>query len=362
MPSFKRLVEVGADDNCHDERDSPDPLPPEPPPDTEIAIAGSVGQNGANQKPDVLTIQNALSGLSPAQGGPAQKLKVDGASGPFTIKAILDFQKFHRLPNPDGRVDPGRATIAKLNEVHRTAPPVFDTVGAGRRGGIPRRGLPLPPNPAFIAEIEALVPSVRVAIRAADFKCSVVDHLIGTNGISKPTFGFEEDALKQINATFALDQMKHPRVSFGNIQVVYRNMQVALNRSFETNPLIAPKLFVSNTDAIKDAKALAYTSEGGAFDSDDVLFEDIPVPANRIYICNSLMTRDRVHRIKTMIHELAHYVSGRPFFIDDQVKHGAMIDPPNLPFYTAITPEKKVRSAEHYAFFAVIAAGFKKLQ
>jgi hypothetical protein len=74
------------------------------------------------------------------------------------------------------------------------------------------------------------------------------------------------------------------------------------------------------------------------------------------------MKRDRVHRIKTMLHELAHYVSGRPFLIDDHVKHGAMIDPPNLPFYTAISPEKKVRSAEHYAFFAVCAAGFKKLQ
>ena len=139
-------------------------------------------------------------------------------------------------------------------------------------------------------------------------------------------------------------------------------MQIALNRSFATDSLIAPKLFVSNTDAIKDDKALAYTSEGGAFDDDDVQFEDIPIPANRIYICNSIIKKDRVHRIKTMIHELAHYVSGRPFLIDDHVKHGAMIDAQNTPFYAAISPEKKVRSAEHYAFFAVIAAGFKKLQ
>jgi hypothetical protein len=42
-------------------------------------------------------------------------------------------------------------------------------------------------------------------------------------------------------------------------------MNVALNRSFETAPLIAPTLFVANIFESQEKKAAAYTGAGGAF-------------------------------------------------------------------------------------------------
>ena len=42
-------------------------------------------------------------------------------------------------------------------------------------------------------------------------------------------------------------------------------MIVALNRSFRTDPLIAPTLSVPNTIASEEKKASAYSAPGGAF-------------------------------------------------------------------------------------------------
>lgn len=80
-------------------------------------ISASVGKGAVNHKDDSVTVQELLNGVPPEQGGPAPPLKVDGLPWQKTIAAIQHFQKValgHKWP--DGRVDPGGKTLAKLNE------------------------------------------------------------------------------------------------------------------------------------------------------------------------------------------------------------------------------------------------------
>jgi hypothetical protein len=81
------------------------------------AISGSVGQDGKNRKPDVVTVQELLNKVPVPAGGPQVPLKVDGLAWSKTIAAVKRFQSVklgHKWP--DGRVDPGGKTLSKLNE------------------------------------------------------------------------------------------------------------------------------------------------------------------------------------------------------------------------------------------------------
>ena len=88
-------------------------------------ISASVGaMGGINRANDVITVQELLNGVTPAQGGPAPSLAVDGICGPLTKKAIQAFQLEHfGWKGADGRVDPGQQTLAKLNELSTGGPP-----------------------------------------------------------------------------------------------------------------------------------------------------------------------------------------------------------------------------------------------
>jgi len=80
-------------------------------------ISASVGVNAANRKSDIITVQELLNKVPPAQGGPEPQLKVDGLCWQKTQSAIRNFQSKnmgHRWP--DGRVDPAGKTLARLNE------------------------------------------------------------------------------------------------------------------------------------------------------------------------------------------------------------------------------------------------------
>ena len=79
-------------------------------------ISDSVGERGRNLAPDVITTQELLNGVLVPFGGPAVKLKVDGICGPKTKAAIKNFQvKQFGFAGADGRVDPGKQTLARLN-------------------------------------------------------------------------------------------------------------------------------------------------------------------------------------------------------------------------------------------------------
>lgn len=79
-----------------------------------ISISASVGAGGANRAEDVRKVQEQLN----AQMRPPREfLVVDGICGPKTRAAIRDFQRVVcGFAYPDGRVDVGQTTIAKLND------------------------------------------------------------------------------------------------------------------------------------------------------------------------------------------------------------------------------------------------------
>jgi putative chitinase len=79
-----------------------------------MCMAGSVGKNGRNERHDVKTVQILLNVHRGALGLPAP-LAEDGGIGPNTLAAIETFQRqVVGTVNPDGRIDPGGGTLARL--------------------------------------------------------------------------------------------------------------------------------------------------------------------------------------------------------------------------------------------------------
>jgi hypothetical protein len=58
---------------------------------------------------------------------------------------------------------------------------------------------------------------------------------------------------------------------------------------------------------------------------------------------------------------LAHFVSGQPIVIGDVVNEHSMLNPKSRKRFDSIRPEQKIRSAEHYAFFAMASKSPKLL-
>jgi hypothetical protein len=95
----------------------------------EAIITYSVGDGGINRPSDVAVVQVLLNSVRAQWQVPSSdQILVDGLVGPQTIGAIRDFQKYFvtELTNPDGRVDPGKATINKLSVMSRYLPPLND--------------------------------------------------------------------------------------------------------------------------------------------------------------------------------------------------------------------------------------------
>jgi hypothetical protein len=227
------------------------------------------------------------------------------------------------------------------------------------------------PNTQIVSTIAGLVPQVRTLIHAADFQLTVAGPHVTNRKQTLPSGLFNEQArasLLLLDKVFDFFKFDNPRPVFDNLRRVYRNMIVALNRSFETAPLIAPTLFVANTIPSMENIGSAYTSSGGAFRSSKELMS-IGVPANRIYLCSNLAGTDKTFQTMIAVHELVHYVSGPAIEIVDPL-HGFFFIPPfagNLnaanpvlnPALKTLSPSAKIRDAEHYAAFAFLAGRSK---
>ena len=303
-----------------------------------MVISRSVGAGGVNRADDARTIQSALNEVSADRGGASPALVADGVVGPLTRAAIKRFQQRH-VKVVEARIDPDGATLSALNaelgggDVAATPAPGLATASAR-----PRTPEFLPPDPAIDALVLDLLVRVRDLIRAATFRLVSADPFVTIRKLTSPAGPFDENAR---------------RPPFDNIERVFRNMDVALNRTFETDPQIAPVLFVPNTHISMESKAAAYTSAGGAFVTSKVKFRGLAEPADRIYICRNTLTVSVLQQVRIMVHELAHFVSGQPITIGDEVKEFSMLT--ERAAFDAISHARKLRSAEHYAFFAVVA-------
>jgi hypothetical protein len=92
--------------------------------------------------------------------------------------------------------------------------------------------------------------SLRIAIAAAEFRLLVAAAHVTNRGRQKlptgPLTDTAQASLKLLDKVFGFFKLDNPRLAFENVRTVYRNMTVALNRSFEIDPLIAPTFFVPN--------------------------------------------------------------------------------------------------------------------
>jgi hypothetical protein len=304
----------------------------------------------------VRAIQEALNEIPTASAGAGGALSADGIVGPKTLAAIKRFQQAH-VSIVDSRIDPGGPTLAAINaELEGTVPVAASALALAAAPAARRKPEFLPPDPAIITLVVSLLFKVRDLIRAANFQMATADPFVTTGKLTVPNGPFQANvrhSLELLTTVFSLDRFSNPRPPFDNIKRVFKNMDVALNRSFETAPLVASILFVPNTHISMESKASAYTAAGGAFLSSRVKLKDVGEPADRIYVCRNMLPESVVFQVKTLVHELAHYVSGQPIRIGDVVKQGFMHIKEDRPKFDAIKPEEKVRSAEHYGFFAL---------
>jgi hypothetical protein len=78
-------------------------------------ITATVGEGGANIPADVATVQYLLNCVPASNGGPLQKLKIDGFAGVVTTEAINRFQKF-QFGSSNNRVESGGETFSELKK------------------------------------------------------------------------------------------------------------------------------------------------------------------------------------------------------------------------------------------------------
>lgn len=90
-----------------------------------IDLPVGTGFKAKNLDRDVRTIQESLNKIKPPQGGPAIPLKIDGKCGPKTNQAIQNFQlKQFGWPGTDGLIEPGKQTLARINQLLFSNTPV----------------------------------------------------------------------------------------------------------------------------------------------------------------------------------------------------------------------------------------------
>jgi hypothetical protein len=324
--------------------------------------------------PHVAKIQKALNILDEAG------LKADGVYGPATANAVLNYKTARDIVNRsyETKADDivGRMTMAALdkemaaNEDSGSSVPIVsfsqhfsceDDSHAAKKKSSGKSDLQ-PADPFLAALAVSMVSNLLIVIRETRFLLTAAGPFIQPHQKLKEPQGFIETAARRcirllINI-FSLDQLENPRAGYDNIVRVFFNMDVALNRSFKTDPQLAATLFVPNTHISMEHKN-AYTAAGGAFNTSKDKLAGIKEPADRIYICSHFTAYSELIKHGILIHEMAHFVSGQPLLIDHNhgvPKKGHMLTD-RAPF-DKIKPAAKLHSPEHYAFFA-LAAGLK---
>lgn len=253
-------------------------------PEGDIVIAKAVGQGGANVYDDVFNIQYGLDQVAPIDGGPSPQLVIDGKCGPKTIGAIRDFQKKHfGWAGCDGRIDPGKQTLAKLNEKRNRN--VFPTIP-----------LSLKTDAFLLAGMLQHVPHVRDCVHAAmtniTLAMNVVDNDIpGLLGASR------ESRMRLLNKHFRIDNFKS-----GKRQVLQKMHD---NYSFMMNVLDRPEAFATldTTNEGETISTVAFARLGGFHQKEDL--------TGKIVFRRGTLFATGIPDFAAFIwiHELRHYVA-----------------------------------------------------
>lgn len=217
-------------------------------PEGDIVITAPVGQGGRNLTEDVWNIQYGLDQVAPIDGGPSPQLTIDGICGPKTLKAIRDFQQKHfGWSGCDGRIDPGKQTLAKINEKRQ-------------RWVAPYLPMSMPTDGWLLADMLKHVPHTRACVQAAMTKISSAMFEADSPGASL----FGSNALLLINRHFRLNeapgQIKPALIKIYNN---YSNMLSVLDR---------PDAYctIDTDDTGEGISTVAFARRGGFFDKNDV--------------------------------------------------------------------------------------------
>lgn len=300
----------------------------------KVAIAAPVGIKGVNQIADVRTIQQALNDVPMNQGRAMPPLKTDGICGNKTKDVIQKFQVKHfGWKFADGRIDPLKRTIAKLNQL---IPGSGYTIGTGsKENRLPR--------------VLAMLNESLSAVRAARTNLLSAASVVNSPDVSSPISVFSRSALmKKVNDHFNVDE--HPLTQRSGViqqllKIYDRMLEVFARRGgiwgsaiFEIDPLNKPL-------------DLAYTFGGGFFrGGETMIINGVSLRMDSIYLCDLLDKQQNDRFVLTIIHELAHFcggVTGSAEHIRDHA-YGWF----DFPKMKHLTLRQKLFNASSYANFA----------
>lgn len=292
-------------------------------PEGDIVIVKSVGAGGSNIYDDVFNIQYGLNQVAPIDGGPSPQLVIDGLCGPKTIGAIREFQKKHfGYAGCDGRIDPGKQTLAKLNEKRNRN--VFPTIP-----------LSLNTDGWLLTGMLQHVPHVRACVHAAMTNISLAMN-VADNSIPGLLGASREERMKLLNKHFRIDNFKQRRPVLQKMHNIY---------SFMLNVLDRPEAFVTldTTNAGENISTVAFARLGGFHDKNDLTgkitfrrgsFFATGIPDFAAFI---------------FIHELRHYIDQDG--ANGHFAKGWVTDPGML----ALKEDKTILNCDTFAGFALEA-------
>jgi hypothetical protein len=290
---------------------------------TPIVITASVGINGANRPVDVPVIQRALNDVPADQGRPAPLLEVDGICGPKTKNAIQAFQLKHfGWKGADGRVDPDKQTIAKLNELAGDAAAARARLKGGR-----------------IARISGLLSHalrcINVAQKNLEFAQTFLDRTDSPDRAA---------ALLMVNRHFDLDTYSSARRHqvLGQLLHTFRLMLQVFQRP---GGLWGTAIF--DLDPTGATEGVAYTFEQGFQRPGRTrMLKGKRIRTDAVYFCDGIDTMHDEESTIVIVHELAHFV-GSPVPIID-FAYG-WFDTPKM---RRLVPSQKLLNAMSHNNFA----------
>lgn len=260
----------------------------------KIVITSSVGIKGVNQATDVRIIQKALNDVPLNEGRPLPSLVTDGICGAKTKDVIQKFQVKHfGWKFADGRVDPLKRTIAKLNQL---IPGSGYTIGTGsKENRLPR--------------VLAMLNESLSAVRAARSNLLSASSVVNAPDITSPFSVFSRSELmRKVNSHFNVDE--HPPSQRSGVlqqllKIYDRMLDVFARRGgpwgsaiFEIDPLNKPR-------------DLAYTFGGGFSRGGELMtVNGTSLRMDSIYLCELLDRQANDRFVLTIVHELAHFCGG----------------------------------------------------
>lgn len=304
------------------------------PEDGTITISAPVGParppRCLNVPKDVETIQGALNQFSYTEGGPENRLVVDGIMGPLTAAAIKRFQEKWGLKpkgwnHVDGIVDPNGKTIRRL----RMGPNY-------NRGSLPALFV------SRIPRVMQIVTAARAALTSAK-RYYTRKRILGDLP-SLVRFG-EADA-KKVDRHFHVAKLPDPVRRIEQIEKIFFAMQTAIG--YVPMGLL---LAVDEPPGIARG-SIMFTFMSGYHQRKQSDVDPNGLAYASIYLCPYARSLQPESFVYCMIHELAHFVGPIGMQIDDHAYYHQ-----NSAEYFRLGPEQAYRNADSYSRYAFDVIG-----